>query len=312
MANVENVLVTGGGGFIGTWVLKELFDRGAQPIVYDLRNGGDRWQRILGDNADQVVFVEGDLTNREALSRACSQHDVTRIIHLAALLTPNCQTDPWFGCQVNVLGSMTIFEQARLNDAIQSVSYASSLAVFGPEPDDLSSLDPNIDPTYPPSFYGAFKRSLELIARQYWLHFQVPSFGLRPHVVYGPERTIGLTAGPSLAAKAAANNESHCINYSGPAGYDYVEDVALAFVLGALETPLGSNVCDMHSEVATTSEIAELVHAASKTENLITVTGDPIPSNKTDTPNHINRLFPDWKTTSIALGLQKTVEFYAK
>ena len=184
----------------------------------------------------QITFVAGDLADKDRLHRVCQESEITRIIHLGALLTPACQLDPWLGCQVNVLGSVSVFEYARLHpDQIRGISFASSLAVYGPEADDLPRQTGTIDSTQAPSFYGAYKRSLELIAHQYWLHFGIRSLGLRPHVVYGPERTIGLTAGPSLAARAAATGELCQINYTGLAGYDFVEDVARAFVRGAWE-----------------------------------------------------------------------------
>jgi len=170
----ERVLVTGGAGFIGSWVLRDLIDHGARPVVYDIQPNDERWQRILGRRMTQITFVAGDLADKDRLHRVCQESEITRIIHLGALLTPACQLDPWLGCQVNVLGSVSVFEYARLHpDQIRGISFASSLAVYGPEADDLPRQKGTIDSTKAPSFYGAYKRSLELIAHQYWLHFGI-------------------------------------------------------------------------------------------------------------------------------------------
>ncbi|HVW02451.1 MAG TPA: NAD(P)-dependent oxidoreductase [Planctomycetaceae bacterium] len=304
-------LVTGGSGFIGTWVLRELLARGVQPIAYDLQPHPERWQRVLGPGADRVKFVQGSLLEREKLAAACDQHEVRHLIHLAALLTPACQADPWTGCEVNVMGTLAVFELARERaDRIGGVSYASSYAVYGPEADDAAPAEAPADDN-PPMFYGAFKKAADMIADQYWRHFRVPSLGIRPHVVYGPEREQGLTAGPSLAARAAAHGEAWTIGYTGRVGYDYVEDVARAFVRGALETPAGHHLVDLPGEVATTEQFAQAIEAAvPELHGQIKVEGPPIPSNVPPTPNYISALYADWKATSLADGVRQTIAFY--
>jgi nucleoside-diphosphate-sugar epimerase len=305
------VLVTGGSGFVGTWVLRDLVARGIRPVVLDVIDNPQRWRRVLGENAARVSFVQGSLLDKDRLGVVCDEFRITHIIHLAALLTPACQQDPWTGCQVNVLGSVALFEQARVRpQQIRGLSYASSLAVFGPELDD-EALGAGAVANRPPTFYGAFKQAVELIAEQYWRHFQVASVGIRPHVVYGPERDQGLTAGPSLAARAAARGEHFTINYTGRVGYDYVEDVALAFVRSALEMPAGASVVDLPSEPATVEEIVAAIDvvvpgaAAS-----LSVAGPAIPSNIPSCLQLISSLFPDWRATSLASGIRKTVDFY--
>lgn len=300
------VLVTGGSGFIGTWVLHELLAREAIPVVVDQQPNPQRWQRVLGEQSKRVHWSNASLLDPDGLLATIQQHGVTHIIHLAALLTPACQQDPWLGCQVNVMGSTAVFEAARRSHRVQAISYASSYAVYGPEAADDSAA-----PNRPPMFYGAFKQAVDLITEQYWRHFQLPSVAVRPHVVYGPERDQGLTAGPSLAARAAANGEGYTIGYRGTVGYDYVEDVGRAFVRSALECPPGANVVDLPGEVATTEEFARAIErAATGSAGRIMVDGPLIPSNIPTHPNFINVLFSDWRATPLIEGVQKTVDFY--
>jgi UDP-glucose 4-epimerase len=307
----DAVLVTGGGGFIGTWVLRELLNRGLRPVVLDTRQDEERWRRVLGAGITQIAFVSGGLLDRELLRRTADQHDVSRFIHLAALLTPACQQDPFAGCQVNVLGSVALFELARARASqLQGFSYASSYAVYGPEADDtglgLTSAD-----NRPPSFYGAFKMAVDLIAEQYWRHFGVASVGIRPHVVYGPERTVGLTAGPSQAARAAALGQAYTINYTGRVSYDYVEDVARAFVLAALDTPDGSVVVDLPGQSATTEEFVTVIDRVVPGSGArLTIDGPAIPSNIPPKPRYISQVFANWRATSLEDGVRATIEFY--
>jgi UDP-glucose 4-epimerase len=304
---MENVvLVTGGSGFIGTWVLRELLARGAQPIVVDSQPAPLRWQRVLGGRAGEVTRAEASLTDRDSLQAAIDRHRVTHVVHLAALLTPACQDDPWLGCQVNVLGSTTVFDAARRSSRVRSVSYASSYAVYGPETGESEA-----SPNRPPTFYGAFKQAVDLIAEQYWRHSGIASVAVRPHVVYGPERDQGLTAGPSLAARAAALGEGYSIGYTGRVGYDYVEDVAQAFVRAAFECPTGSTVVDLPGEQATTEEFVHAIESVvPDSAGRIQVSGPAIPANNPPQPQYITKLFADWRPTSLLEGVRRTVEFY--
>ena len=302
------VLVTGGCGFIGTWVLHELMKGDATPVVVDNQPAPARWQRVLGKDLARVQRAEVSLMDPAALRAVIERHKVTHLIHLAALLTPACQQDPWLGCQVNILGSTAVFEAARRSGQIRAISYASSYAVYGPEAaDDASSTN------RPPTFYGAFKQSVDLIAEQYWRHFGIASVAVRPHVVYGPERDVGLTAGPSLAARAAVTGEKYTIGYRGTVGYDYVEDVARAFVRSAFECPPGAAVVDLPGEHATTEQFASAIAAVvPEAASRINVDGPLIPSNLPPHPNYISTLFPDWRATPISEGVKKTIEFYRR
>lgn len=302
------VLVTGGSGFIGTWVLHELLSRGVTPIVVDNQPASQRWKRVLGDKVNQVVWSDASLLDPNSLLAAIERYDVTHVIHLAALLTPACQQDPWSGCQVNVMGSTAVFEAARRSQRVKAISYASSYAVYGPEAvSEQSSVN------RPPMFYGAFKQAVDLITEQYWRHFNLPSVAVRPHVVYGPERDQGLTAGPSLAARAAALGDEYTIGYRGKVGYDYVEDVASAFVRSALECPAGVAVVDLPGEQATTEEFARAIEAVvPQSKGRIHVDGPSIPSNIPPQPNYISNLFADWRATPLIEGVRKTVEFYRR
>ena len=303
----DTVLVTGGSGFIGTWVLRELLARDAKAVVVDVQPAPPRWQRVLGGRAAEVVSIEASLLDRDRLQSVIEQHGVTQVIHLAALLTPECQKDPWLGCQVNVLGSTALFEAARRSGRVRSLAYASSYAVYGPETGDSAE-----ESNRPPTFYGAFKQAVDLIAEQYWRHFGIASVAVRPHVVYGPERDQGLTAGPSLAARAAALGETYTIGYTGRVGYDYAEDVARAFVRSAIECSTGHTVVDLPSKLATTEEFRSAIEVAVPgSMSRIMVNGPAIPSNVPPSPNYISNLFPDWQATSLLDGVRKTVEFYA-
>jgi nucleoside-diphosphate-sugar epimerase len=298
----DTVLVTGGSGFIGTWVLRDLLEAGKRVVALDVRSATERWSRVLGARAKDVAFSDVSLIDRDALAGLMKQHGVSHVIHLAALLTPDCQQDPFRGCEVNVLGSTAVFDAARLAGSVRAIAFASSYAVYG----RASATTPQ-----PPMFYGAFKQAVDMIAEQYWSHFGLRSLAIRPHVVYGPEREVGLTAGPSLACRAAVRGESYQIGYTGTAGYDYVEDVARAFVRGVFECPVGATFADLPSQPATTHEIVQIIErCVTAAAGRISVTGPAIPENIPSDFRDLRQVLPGWEPTPLASGIARTIAYY--
>ena len=214
-----------------------------------------RWERILGNAAADVSFVAGSLLDRALLQRTVDEQRISAHhpsggpADAAVPARTVCRVRSQRAGKRRSLRAGSNLGGTNSGDFLRRPFYA----VYGPEADD-QPLGETAAKNQPPSFYGAYKLAVDLIAQQYWRHFGIASVGIRPHVAYGPERTVGLTAGPSLAARAAARGESYTINYTGSVGYDYVEDVSRAFVQAASKPPRGSVVVDLPSQLATTEE----------------------------------------------------------
>ncbi len=92
------VLITGGYGFIGAWIIKNLLAEGHEVWVYDLKEDARRLRLIMPESiVRQVVFVPGDVTDLPAVQRAISEHRISHIIHLAGLQVPTCRANPILG-----------------------------------------------------------------------------------------------------------------------------------------------------------------------------------------------------------------------
>ena len=232
MPEAGRTLVTGALGCIGAWTVKALLELGEEPVGYDLGSDDARLRLVLSDGERaRVTLVEGDVTDGEALGRALDEHEITNVVHLAALQVPFCRADPARGAYVNVFGTVVVFETVRARlDRIPGLAYASSTAVY-------NASDPSPAPesggTAPSTFYGAYKLANEGSARVSWADEGVASIGIRPYVVYGPGRDQGLTSGPSLAMAAAARGDGFEIGYGGTVQYDFAPDVGRAFALAA-------------------------------------------------------------------------------
>jgi nucleoside-diphosphate-sugar epimerase len=231
------VLLTGGYGCIGSWIIRNLLARRDEVWVYDLREDTRRLSLVISESELRtVVFVEGDVTDLPALRRAIDRHAITHVIHLAGLQVPTCRADPNLGAKVNVVGTLAVFEAVRLaQPQVQRLVYASSAAVFGPPEYYAGSPGPLADDVLlaPSTHYGVFKCCNEGNARIYYQDFGLSSVGLRPWTVYGVGRDLGMTSEPTKAIKSVALGRRYAISYGGRQDLQYVDDVAMAFVRAA-------------------------------------------------------------------------------
>jgi UDP-glucuronate 4-epimerase len=253
----ERVLVTGALGCVGAWAVKAVLDDGDEPVGYDLGDATHRLELILSpEERERLTLVRGDITDLEALRRTLDEHEITRVVHLAALQVPFCRADPVLGARVNVVGTVNVFEAVKERpDRIPGVAYASSAAVYGP---DDPSPAPESGGTAPATFYGVTKQANEGTARLYWAESGTPSIGIRPYVVYGPGRDQGMTSGPTMAMAAAARGEGLAIGYGGAVQYDYAPAVGRAFVMAA-GAPAGAIVGNFPGVRASMAEVVAAI-----------------------------------------------------
>jgi nucleoside-diphosphate-sugar epimerase len=250
------VLITGGYGFIGAWIIRTLLARGDSVFVFDLKEDPRRLRLILSDaNVNKVMFVPGDVTDLPALTAALRAHAITHVIHLAGLQVPTCRTDPLLGAKVNVLGTLAVFEAIKaLGGQVQRLVYASSAAVFG-GPDKYRNTPLADDVMLVPStHYGVFKCCNEGNARIYHQDHGIDSVGLRPWTVYGVGRDLGMTSEPTKAIKAVLLGRPYAINFGGWTDFQYVDDVAKTFV-NCLDRPYtGARSYNLRGAVVTLKE----------------------------------------------------------
>jgi nucleoside-diphosphate-sugar epimerase len=232
------VLLTGGYGCIGSWIIYNLLERGDQVWVYDLKEDLSRVSLILPENRlGQVQYVRGDVTDLVALREVVTRHQITHLIHLAGLQVPTCRADPMLGARVNVVGTLAVFEAVRQSQGqVQRLVYASSAAVFGPPGDYPPGPLADDVPLRPTTHYGYFKCCNEGNARVYFQDHGLSSIGLRPWTVYGVGRDFGMTSEPTKAIKSLALGRPYHISYGGWQDMQYVDDVAKTFVR-CLEAP---------------------------------------------------------------------------
>jgi UDP-glucuronate 4-epimerase len=301
----ESWLVTGALGCIGAWTVKTLAEEGVPVVGYDLGSDDTRIRTITDASYE---LVRGDVTDREGLDRVLGEREVTHVIHLAALLLPLIKADPPRGTNVNVLGTTQILDAAKTR-GIQ-VAYASSAAVYSRA--DASPVAHDAD-GHPTSWYGVHKQACEGMARVFWDEERVASIGLRPYIVYGPGRDVGLTAGPSLAMAAAARGEEYRIPFGGMSQLQFAEDAARVFVAAARAANEGARVFNLGTRPVHMSEcVAAIEAAAPEAAGAITFEDVQLPFPDEYESESLDRALGPVEWTTLEEGTRRTIEHYRR
>jgi UDP-glucose 4-epimerase len=178
----ENVIITGGAGFIGSHVAKHCIDLGFDVIIVDDLSGGFR------QNAPPAsIFEHCDITESDEVDSVFAAYRPKYVYHLAAYAAENLSHFIRnYNYQNNLIGSMNIIN-ACVNHDVKCLVFTSSIAV-------MANGDPPYtenEPFRPSDPYGVAKSAVEMD-----LHFALEMFGLnyiifRPFNVYGPGQNIG-------------------------------------------------------------------------------------------------------------------------
>lgn len=188
----KTILVTGAAGFIGSNLVKRLFNDaknikviGIDSITdyYDVNIKYERLKEIEALGKDWT-FVHDSITNKEAVEEIFSKNKISVVVNLAAQAGVRYSiTNPDAYIQSNLIGFYNILEACRHHE-VEHLVYASSSSVYGSNKKVPYSTDDKVD--NPVSLYAATKKSNELMAHAYSKLYNIPSTGLRFFTVYGP------------------------------------------------------------------------------------------------------------------------------
>lgn len=254
MKKLENskVLVIGGSGFIGGFVVSELLKTAVKEVViYDnfARGKADNIIESLKDSRCSVYPLGGDVRELDILDSAMKGVDY--VFHLAAMWLLHCKDFPRTAFDVNIAGTFNVLE-ACVNNNIKKLIYSSSASVYG---DAVQVPMTESHPFNNKNFYGASKIAGEAMATAYNDRYGLEVIGLRYMNVYGPgqdQHAVYSGVVPIMLNKIEAG-EQPVINGDGSQAYDfiYVEDIAKSNI-AALESDVKLGYYNVGSEVQTT------------------------------------------------------------
>ena len=294
---MKNILIFGGCGFLGSWITKALLKKNLKITIFDLRIKTDLLKNLIGNDLNKINFIEGDISDYEQVLKATE--DMNYILNLAGLMTPDCSSNPSLGAEVNVKGSINVFEAIKKNN-IKFLIYTSSGGVYGNE----DKYNP-----FPETHYGAFKLAVEGMARAYFNESLISSVGLRPFVIYGPGREVGGTAGVTLACKAAKQNFEYTVGFSGKVGFVYVEDVTNLVERLIDKAPVGAITMNINGITTSVENFVSIIKKNIPDAN-IKFSGKPLSVVEEILGGEPSKTFKDFKYTSLDNGIYKTINFY--
>ena len=261
----ERILVTGGFGCIGTQVVKWLLSNTDATLIVGAREvSTERINRLFGDSpSSRLSCVRLDVRDLSQIEKVLQTNEVTRIVHLAALQTPDCNANRDLGLQINLAGTQNLIEAVkRCRPTLRRFVFASSVAVYGPRRSYPGPKVPMLAEPAPVNVYGAWKLAGEQITRFLFQETGIPSLCIRPGVLFGPGRDAGLTAAPTTAMKNVALRKSYEIPFKSRQDYLYSLDVGAAFG-NALMAPYSEyGVFTLPSHTVDTRKFLETLHQA--------------------------------------------------
>lgn len=256
----SKILVIGGAGFIGSFVVAELLKEDvAEVVIYDNFTRGKReyLTEQLKDPRCSIYPIGGDVRDLDILDAAVNGKDY--VISLAAMWLLHCKDYPRTAFEVNIAGTFNVLE-ACVKHRIKKLVWSSSASVYG---DAVELPMTESHPFNNKNFYGATKIAGEAMATAYNDRYGLPVIGLRYMNVYGPhqDQTAAYTGVVPIMLNKIEANEAPIINGDGSQAYDfiYVEDVARCNV-DALKSDVNFGMYNVGTEVQTSiKELCELI-----------------------------------------------------
>jgi nucleoside-diphosphate-sugar epimerase len=307
--NDRQVLVTGGCGFIGSEITKQLSLSGAKVTVLDNLSSGKK-EYIEG--LDNVMLIDGDLTDEGIVGSAVKNKEY--IIHLAALpFIPDSYYYPKNFFDVNVNGTINLASAANAEN-VKRFIYVSTSEVYGSA--RFSPMDEN-HPTVPQSTYSVSKLAAERVTYTIHKEHDLPAVIIRPFNSFGPRITQPYIIPEIISQLLDGSNEIKLGNINSRRDFTFVSDTARAIILSLLAEGLVGETINVGSERAVTiKELVKLIaEILSKDVSIII---DPSRIRPSDVETLVcnyskaSRLLGWRPTVSLHEGLEETVNWAIK
>jgi dTDP-glucose 4,6-dehydratase len=231
MWNGKKVVVTGGGGFIGSHLVEALVTAGASVTAVVRYNSGS----LVGNLAfvdpkvrRDVTVASGNVEDSDFMYRAIRGQEI--VLHLAALIAiPYSYEAPRSYVRTNVEGTLNVLEAARRYD-VSRVVHTSTSEVYG------TALRVPIDESHPlqgQSPYSASKIGADKLAESYYRSFRTPVVTLRPFNTFGPRQSARAFI-PTIISQALSRKEIRLGSLTPERDMTFVSDTVAGFMAAGL------------------------------------------------------------------------------
>lgn len=317
---MSRFFITGGAGFIGSYISKILVEQGHEVALYDsfvsyvypmnevyVYHITKRMESLNG----KVEVIRGSTSEQDFLRHALLKFNPDRIIHLAAMPLANMAIErPEEAARTIITGTMNLLEVARDLQNLQRLVYISSSMVYG----DFVSVPATEDhPTDPKEMYGSLKLAGELLTRAFGRLYGVDFSIVRPSAVYGMtdnnRRVLSIFLENALAGKPlTVRGADQSLDFT------FVEDAAKGIILAATMPQASGNVFNMtRGRGRTILEVAQIIAGlVPGTEVIVEEPDKNMPSRGTLDVSRARNLLGYDPQVDIEQGLARYMEFIKK
>lgn len=309
----KRVLVTGAGGFIGSHLIEELIQLGADvtAFIHYNSNGSRGWlDQVPREIQEQIRFYAGDLKDPDSVRSAVRQQEI--VMHLGALIAiPYSYQNPTDVFQTNVLGTLHVAQAVR-EYGVSRMVHTSTSEVYG------SARIVPISETHPlqgQSPYSASKIGADKCVESFYCSYDLPVVTVRPFNAYGPRQSMRAVI-PTIINQALYREEIVLGNLDATRDFTFVQDTARAFIYAATsDQAIGTTVNAGSGKEISIEDLALLIQQIIGNELPIHVANERLRPAKSE----VDRLCSDsskafsimgWQPqVSLREGLEKTVEW---
>lgn len=267
MDKSKKIFITGGMGFVGSFIAKELINKGYNVVIYDAFLNfippeeslyHFHLKERLKDIQDNAKIIKGDVRDKNYLKMVIKEEKPEIVIHLAAIPIASA-SNQFFddAIQTNLNGTINLLEAIRDSGSVKRIVYTSSSFVYGDFRYDPADEE---HPTNPIDIYGATKLAGEKLIKSFQHKFGIGYTIIRPSAIYGPtdaNKRIG-----QIFIENAVKGEPLILHDGGEGKLDftYVEDAAQGFVLAALSPEAENETFNItRGEGRKIKELAEII-----------------------------------------------------
>lgn len=315
------VLITGGLGCIGAetakWLLRETDCR---VVVASRSVAPQRVKSVFRGEVKthlgkRLMVTKLDVRDYRATRDLLRHHNIGHVIHMAALQTPDCNDNRDLGLQTNLAGTQNLIEAMKNSVTSQKFLFASSVAVYGPRANYPPGPVPEDAPPNPVNVYGVWKLAGEHLARLFSEESRLPVTCVRPGVLFGPGRDVGLTSAPTTAMKHVVQRVPFTIPFRSRQDYQFAPDVGAAVAMAALCDDEGYQQYTLPGQSFTTEHFADVLRVVAEElgyKPRISVGDEEVPFICDLEFSRFTSRFPDAPLTPLEDAIRQSLEVFKK